>query len=60
MDVSDGKGGWVSGGLMHLVDQGEGHTQPVRDGGSALCSAGIRTDDHSLLVVWDVVLDILL
>lgn len=45
---------------MHLVDQGEGHTKPVCDGGGALCSAGIGTDDHRLLVVWDVVLDILL
>lgn len=58
--VSDRKGVWGLGRMMHLVDQGEGHTKPIGDGGGALRSAGIRTDDHSLLVVGDVVLDVLL
>lgn len=42
------------------MDQCEWHSQPIRDRSGSLRAAGVRADNHRLLVVRDVVLDVLL
>jgi hypothetical protein len=42
-----------------LVDEGKRHAKGIGDGGGALGSTSVGTDDDSLLVVGDVVLDVL-
>ena len=45
--------------MVYLVNQREGHAQPVCNCSCSFGATGIRTDNDSLLVVRDVVLDIL-
>jgi hypothetical protein len=45
-------------GSALLVDERKGHTKGIGDGGGALGSTSVGTDDDSLLVVGDVVLDV--
>ena len=40
------------------MNERKGHPKRVRNRRGALCSSGIRADNHGLLVVWDAVLDV--
>lgn len=44
--------------MTYLVDQGESHVQFISDGSGALGSASIGTDNHSILVVGDILADV--
>jgi hypothetical protein len=45
-------------GTALLVDKGKGHAEGVGDGGCTLRTSSIGGDYNSLLVVWNVELDV--
>jgi hypothetical protein len=45
-------------GAALLVDEGKGHAEGVGNGGCALGSSSVRGNYNSLLVVWNVELDV--